>query len=81
MTANNVGFQEMADLASHLSLEEQARLVAWIGAGMNAAPTEFASGAPMAVLHAVTEPPHLPPEDVGELEQAIASGRLPVRCV
>ena len=44
MTASNVGFQEVAELASHLSPEERLRLLAWIGAGLNAAPAESATG-------------------------------------
>ena len=84
MTASNVGFQEVAELASHLSPEERLRLLAWIGAGLNAAPAESAHGeAPpgsaTAVLRVVREPPHLSAEDVSELERMIAAGRLPVR--
>ena len=79
MTANNVGFQEVVDLASHLSPEERLRLVAWIGAGLNATPAESANensppGSATAVLRAVHESPHLSAEDVDEWEQMIAAG-------
>jgi hypothetical protein len=84
MTTSNVGFQEVAELASHLSPEEQLRLVAWIGAGLNVAPAapppeEAPPGSAAAVLRAVREPPHLSPDDVGEFEQMIVAGKLPVR--
>ena len=84
MTIGNVTFQEVAELASHLSLEERSRLVAWIGAEMNAAPSESKAndappGSAMAILCAMREPPHLSAEDVDALEQAIADGKLPVR--
>jgi hypothetical protein len=84
MMASNVGFQEVAELASHLSPEERLRLVAWIGAGLDAAPAESAHGeAPpgsaTAVLRAMRESPHLSADDMGELEQIIAAGKLPVR--
>jgi hypothetical protein len=84
MTTNHVGFQEVAELASHLSPDERLRLVAWIGAELNETPAksasgEAAAGSAKAVLHAVCEPPHLSAEDVYELEQMIAAGKMPVR--
>lgn len=84
MTAGNVGFQEVVEWASHLSPEERLRLVACIGAGVSVAPAQPVQGdAPpgsaTAVLRAVREPPHLSAEDVGELEQAIAAGKRPLR--
>jgi hypothetical protein len=83
MATNDVGFQEVVELASHLSPEERLRLVAWIGAGLNAAPATSAHadalpGSATAVLCAVREPPHLSAEDVGEFEQMLAAGKLPV---
>ena len=84
MTAINVGFQEVAELASHLSPEERLRLVAYIGAGLSDVPAESSHGeappgSPAAVLRAMREPPHLSAEEVDELEKMIAAGKLPVR--
>jgi hypothetical protein len=81
MATNDVGFQEVAELASHLSPDEQLRLVAWIGAGLNATPATSARadalpGSATAVLCAVREPPHLSSEDIGEFEQAIAAALI-----
>jgi hypothetical protein len=36
------------------------------------------TGAPAMIRQVMHEPPHLLPEEVGELEQAITAGRLPV---
>jgi hypothetical protein len=41
-------------------------------------PKENLSGSPAALRQAMHEPPHLPWEDVDELERAIAEGKLPV---
>ena len=84
MTANNVGFQEVVEWALHLPPEERLRLVACIGAGLNALPAESARsevplGSAAAVLQAMGEPPHLSAEDIGELERTIAAGKQPVR--
>jgi hypothetical protein len=84
MTTANVTFQEVVELAGHLSFEERSRLVAWIGAELDAAHARCASGdAPpgsaAAILRAMREPPHPSSEDVDALEQAIADGKLPVR--
>jgi len=84
MTTSNVGFQEVAELASHLSPEERLRLVVRIEAELSAgvaesAPGESPPGSARAVLRAMHEPPHLSAEDVDELEQMIAAGKLPVR--
>jgi hypothetical protein len=84
MTTANVTFQEVVELASHLSFEERSRLVAWIEAGLDAAHAGCASGdAPpgsaAAILRAMHEPPHPSSEDVDALEQAIDNGKLPVR--
>jgi hypothetical protein len=77
MSAGNVDFHEVAELASHLTPEDQIRLAAWIGAGLGAA--AVSPGSATAVLCAIGEPPHLSGEDVGELERAIADGELSVR--
>jgi hypothetical protein len=77
MTASNVGFNEVAELASHLSPEEQVRLVAWLGTGLNV--TAASPGSATAVLRAMSEPPHLSADDLGEFEQMIASSKLPMK--
>jgi hypothetical protein len=41
-------------------------------------PKESLSGSPAVLRQAMHEPPHLPWEDVDELERAIAEGKLPV---
>ncbi len=41
--------------------------------------TASSPGTPTAIQQAMREPPHLPWEDVDELEQAIAEGTLPVQ--
>jgi len=84
MTASNISFQKVAELASHLSPDERLRLVAWIGADLNESLTKTTSeraspGSAAAILRAMREPPHLSAEDVDELNQMIAAGKMPVR--
>jgi hypothetical protein len=84
MTMNNIGFQEVAELASHLTPTERMQLVAYIGAGLSAetaepSPGDAIPGSPTAVLRAMNEPPHLSTEDVGELDKIIETEKLPVR--
>lgn len=84
MSTNNITFQEVAELASHLSPEEQSRLLAWIGSGLDATHAGSASESPSlgsatAILRALRESPHPSPEDVDALEQVIADSKIPVR--
>jgi hypothetical protein len=83
MTTSAVTFDEVVELASHLSPEERLRLVAQIETDLSAAAGGAASGeAPpgsaKAILLAMRGSPHLSAEDVDDLEQAIAGGKLPV---
>jgi hypothetical protein len=84
MTASNFGLQQVAELASHLSPEEQVQLIFHIQQQLpvsleSAKYVEFEGGSPSEVLRVIHEPPHVSSEAVEELEQAIAAGRLPVR--
>jgi hypothetical protein len=84
MTASYVDFQEVANLASHLSPEEQMRLVLYLRRQNTTAettdtPDHVVPGSPEAILKAMRMPPHLTTEDVDALERAIAAGELPVR--
>jgi hypothetical protein len=84
MNPSAITLNTVWELASQLSLEERSQLVARIGAELNLALAETASGgaspgSAQAILHAMRAPPHLSAEDVDELEQMIALGKLPVR--
>jgi hypothetical protein len=84
MSAISPEFQQLAELASQLSPEEQLRLVVRIGENLTGVLSEQETnkvplGSAAAILRAMREPPHLSDEDVDELELAIASGRQPVR--
>lgn len=82
--ATAVTLEHIAELANHLSPQEQMQLVVQIGQKLEhvlaAASTNAGdAGSPAIVLRAMRQPPHLPTGDVDELEKAIAEGRLPVR--
>ena len=84
MSTSAITLDMVTDMVSQLSPEERLRLVARIGADLSnaltdAASGEFSPGSASAVLRAMREPPHLAPEDVDELEQIIAAGKLPLR--
>ena len=79
MSAVPPDFQQVIELASLLTPEEQSRLVVRIGENLTAVLSgKDAIGRPAgsaaAVLRAIREPPHLS-EDVDELECAI-DGKL-----
>ncbi len=84
MSTSTVTFDEVVELALHLSPEERLRLVARIGTELSETSAESVRAEPVpgsakAVLRAMHEPPHLSGEDVDELERIIAAGKLPVR--
>jgi hypothetical protein len=78
------GFDQVVELASRLSPQEQLKLIAQIGERLSGAlglagAESPAAGTAAAVLEAMHAPPHLASSDVDELDQALQSGRLPVR--
>ena len=77
-------FDQVVELASRLSPQEQLKLVAQIGTKLSGelepvAIGQPASGSAAAVLKAMHAPPHLDSTDVDELERAVQAGRMPVR--
>lgn len=84
MSASNSGLQQVVELASHLSPEEQVQLILRIQRQLPAALGTTGLGnvacvSPTAILSAVGEPPHISSETVDELERAIAVGKMPIR--
>ncbi len=83
MTATAVTLEEVAELASQLSPEEQSRLLARIAQRLSVALARTAGesvpGSPSLVVRAMQGEPHVSSEDVDELDRMIAAGRLPVR--
>lgn len=84
MSAVSPDFQQVMELASQLTPEEQLRLVARIGENLTAVLSgrdvnEPTAGSVAAILRTLREPPHLSDDDVNELERAITAGRLPTR--
>lgn len=51
----------------------------WVAMNLRRQLSVLRKGSPSAILRAMREPPHLTPPDVDALEQAIATGKLPVR--
>lgn len=49
------------------------------GTFVQVTPVCYESGIPLAVITAMESEPHLSPEDVAELKQAIAAGKRPTR--
>lgn len=76
MATNNIGLQEVMDLASHLSPSQQKLLVSFSEASSTG---DVVCGSPAAILRALGDPPHVSSEDVDELEREIAAGKLQVR--
>jgi hypothetical protein len=77
-------FQQVIELASQLSPEDQLRLVVRIGENLTTVfsgkeANEAPPGSATAILRAIREPPRLSDDDVNELERAIIAGRLPMR--
>ena len=83
MSTGAVTFEEVVELALHLSPEERLRLVSRIGTepggGLADSASANRSGPAGAVIQAMHEPPHVSGEDVDELERMIATGKLRVR--
>jgi hypothetical protein len=77
MATNNVGLQEVMDLASNLSPSQQKMLVSFLDA--SASTSDVVGGSPAAILSALGDPPHVSSEDVDELEKEIAAGKLRIR--
>ena len=73
MATNNVGLQEVMDLASHLSPSQQKLLVTFLEASGT---SDVVCGSPAAILRALGDPPHVSSEDVDELEREIATGKI-----
>jgi hypothetical protein len=78
------GFDQVVELASRLSPQEQLKLVAQIGEKLSgvlepAATGKPATGSATAVLQAMHAPPHLDGADVDELERAVQAGHMPAR--
>jgi hypothetical protein len=83
MTMSTTGLQQIAELASHLSPEEQLQLILRIQQQLpvGADPTasgDVICGSPASILSAISELPHVESEAVDELEQAIAAGKMPI---
>jgi hypothetical protein len=77
------GFQQVAELASHLSPEEQIQLILRIQRQLPASAAGTVSddapgGLPVLVLRAIEAPPHVGSGDVDALEQAIAESKIPM---
>jgi hypothetical protein len=76
-------FQQVAEMASHLSPEEQVQLILRIqrqlpaGVG-STGPEDALYGSPASVLRAISESPHVESNDVDALEQAIAASKIPI---
>jgi len=84
MSAVQPDFQQIVELASQLSPEQQLRLVVRIGENLTSVlsekgATRFPRGSAAAVLEAMRKPPHLSDADLEELRRAIASGRQPAQ--
>jgi hypothetical protein len=73
-------FQQVAEMASQLPVEEQLRLAEEIRQRIEQSPVEGeALSDAQAILRAISGPPHLDPADVDELERSIADGRRLMR--
>ena len=84
MSAVTPDFQQIIELASLLTPEEQSRLVVRIGENLTAVLSgkdaiERPASSAAAILRTIREPPHLSGEDVDELECTIVAGRRPMR--
>ena len=84
MSAVPPDFQQVIELASQLTPEEQLRLVVRIGENLTSmfsgsVAGETPTGSAAAILRAMRELPHLSGEDVDELERAIIAGRQSMR--
>jgi hypothetical protein len=85
MSANSIGFQDVAELASQLSPEEQRQLILCIENNLSgntdlSKTDDMKNNAHKAILEAIDKPPHLINEDVDELENVICASKMDIRC-
>ena len=69
---------EIYEAVKKAASENGLHPVEWVVISLRQHLFDLRPGSPQAILRAMSEPPHLNPEDVDELERAIEEGKLPV---
>jgi hypothetical protein len=69
---------EIYEAVKRAASENGIHPVEWIVNNLRQHLLDPRPGSPQAILWAMSQPPHLKPEDVDELERAIEEGKLPV---